>query len=80
MIMESCGSDCGGDANLVWQLLHGEESEWWCGRLGLGGLVWLDGKMIGIFNCCKVSCVEVSFCNPGDTDSHFHVGNLYLAC
>ena len=37
---ESWGSDCSVVANLVWQLvkqLCEEESESWCGGLGLGG-------------------------------------------
>jgi hypothetical protein len=25
-------------------------------------------------------CAEIAFCNIGNTDSHFYVGNPYLAC
>ena len=39
---ESWESDCGVSVILVWQVVHGccgEESEWWHGLLGLGGVV-----------------------------------------
>ena len=53
MNTESWESDCGVCVILVWQVARGccgEESEWWCGLLGLGCVV----------ACVVVACVVVT--------------------
>ena len=63
-----CGCEYGVLDNQVWHAFDPGvmNGKWyWCGEvrvvmqeIGTGGDCWLEGKAIGMCNCCKVSCVQ----------------------
>ena len=83
MNTESRGYDCCVVTNLVWRLVNqlcGEESEWLHGGVGTGEWGGCEEDNWYVQLSQSVQRAEVCFCNPCNTDIHFHVDKPYLAC